>query len=171
MQQTSNHRMEHESVLSITLKGAVAGVAAGWIMDRFDWFAFDHEDPKARRRTENVRPGGMDPAPALADKAAAAIFLLRYVSLDRNGMCAVLADFRRNAFGILATQAVICTTRSASMLSFLSPDEAWTVYPLPVFSMAFTDVFVRTSIPIVLNDSISQPTRSGSNCFSMGSPC
>jgi hypothetical protein len=51
---------------------AIAGAAAVWIMDRFDWFAFDHESPHARRRTEAVRPDGMDPAHALAERAAKA---------------------------------------------------------------------------------------------------
>lgn len=53
------------------LKAAAAGAVAVWVMDRFDWFAFDHEDPHARCRTEAVRPGGMDPAHAFASKAAA----------------------------------------------------------------------------------------------------
>lgn len=52
------------------LKVATAGTAAVWVMDRFDWFAFEHEDRQARQRTEAVRPGGMDPAHALAAKAA-----------------------------------------------------------------------------------------------------
>jgi hypothetical protein len=55
------------------LKAALAGAVAVWVMDRFDWFAFDHEDPQARRLTEAVRPGGMDPAHAFAAKAAAAV--------------------------------------------------------------------------------------------------
>jgi hypothetical protein len=52
---------------------AAAGAVAVWVMDRFDWFAFEHENPHARQRTEAVRPGGMDPAHALAFKTAAAI--------------------------------------------------------------------------------------------------
>jgi hypothetical protein len=54
------------------LKVVTAGAAAVWVMDRFDWFAFEHEDQQARQRTESVRPGGMDPAHALAAKAATA---------------------------------------------------------------------------------------------------
>lgn len=42
-------------------------------MDHFDWFTFEHVDPQARRRTESVRPDGMDPAHALAAKAATAL--------------------------------------------------------------------------------------------------
>jgi hypothetical protein len=52
------------------LKAVLAGMAAVWVMDRFDWLAFRHESPEARQRTESVRPGGMDPAHALAAKAA-----------------------------------------------------------------------------------------------------
>lgn len=54
------------------LRAAAAGTAAVWVMDRFDWFVFKHEDQRARQRTESVRPGGMDPAHALAAKSAAA---------------------------------------------------------------------------------------------------
>jgi hypothetical protein len=54
------------------LMGAVAGGVATWIMDRVDWFMFDHEDPEARRRTERVRPGGMDPAHVVANQIAEA---------------------------------------------------------------------------------------------------
>jgi hypothetical protein len=54
------------------INGAAAGAIAVWVMDRFDWFAFNHVDQKARNLTEAVRPHGMDPAHALAAKAAAA---------------------------------------------------------------------------------------------------
>ncbi len=54
------------------IHGAAAGAIAVWVMDRFDWFAFDHVDPKARNRTEAVRPNGMDPAHALVAKTASA---------------------------------------------------------------------------------------------------
>lgn len=54
------------------LRSAAAGAVAVWVMDRFDWFVFEREDSQARRQTESVRPGGMDPAHALAAKAAAA---------------------------------------------------------------------------------------------------
>lgn len=55
------------------LNVALVGAAAVWVMDRFDWFAFNHVDERARRRTEASRPNGMDPAHALAAKAAHAI--------------------------------------------------------------------------------------------------
>lgn len=60
------------STLADALIGAAAGGAAVWVMDRLDWFAFEHEDPRARKRTQSVRPGGMDPAHVTADKVARA---------------------------------------------------------------------------------------------------
>lgn len=55
------------------LKGAIAGAVGVWAMDRVDWFMFDHEDPEARRRTEAVRPGGLDPAHRAAGQVARAL--------------------------------------------------------------------------------------------------
>src|SRR4028118_837648 len=62
------------SVLAEGGIGAVAGAAAVWVMDRVDWFNFLHVvPPEARRRTQAVRPGGMDPAHVAADKLAQAV--------------------------------------------------------------------------------------------------
>jgi hypothetical protein len=61
------------NLLADALIGAAAGAAAVWVMDRVDWFNFRHEDPMARRRTQAVRPGGMDPAHAGAHAAAEAM--------------------------------------------------------------------------------------------------
>lgn len=52
------------------LKGALAGAGAVWVMDRVDWFNFRHVDPAARRRTERVRPGGLDPAHVAVNRLA-----------------------------------------------------------------------------------------------------
>ena len=61
------------SVVTDAVIGAVAGAAAVWVMDRVDWFNFLHVVPsEARRRTQAVRPGGMDPAHVAADKIATA---------------------------------------------------------------------------------------------------
>jgi uncharacterized membrane protein YagU involved in acid resistance len=65
--------MEKDSGFNGIWKAAAAGVVAVWVMDRFDWLAFAHENPRARQRTEMVRPGGMDPAHALADQVAGII--------------------------------------------------------------------------------------------------
>jgi hypothetical protein len=69
--QTPSNR---SSVLADALIGAVAGAAAVWVMDRVDWFNFLHVVPaEARRQTQAVRPGGMDPAHVAADKLAQAM--------------------------------------------------------------------------------------------------
>lgn len=67
----NNH--DGSSVLTDALIGAAAGAAAVWVMDRVDWFNFLHEDPKARRRTQALRPGGMDPAHVGASMATEAM--------------------------------------------------------------------------------------------------
>jgi hypothetical protein len=54
------------------LKGAIAGAIGVWVMDRVDWFNFEHEDPAARRQTERVRPDGLDPSHVAASKVAEA---------------------------------------------------------------------------------------------------
>lgn len=58
------------SLAADMLKGAVAGAIGVWVMDRVDWFMYDHEDPEARRRTERVRPNHQDPAHNIAGMAA-----------------------------------------------------------------------------------------------------
>jgi hypothetical protein len=55
------------NILSDALIGASAGALAVWVMDRVDWFNFEHEDPTACSRTQSVRPGGMDPAHIVAN--------------------------------------------------------------------------------------------------------
>ena len=67
-------QMEHEqeSVLAGALKGAVAGGIAVWVMDQVDWYMYNHENLEARRQTQRVRPGGLDPAHAIANKVAGA---------------------------------------------------------------------------------------------------
>ena len=52
------------------VKGAVAGAAGVWLMDRVGWFLYRREDPAALRRERAVRPGGKDPAHAAAAKLA-----------------------------------------------------------------------------------------------------
>ena len=55
------------------LMGAVAGVAAVWVMDRLDWFLMEQEPEWARRQTKLARPGGQDPAHVIANRAARAL--------------------------------------------------------------------------------------------------
>jgi hypothetical protein len=58
------------SLTSDLVKGTLAGAAAGLVMDRLDWFMYEHEDPAARHRTQSVRPGGMDPAHVAVNRLA-----------------------------------------------------------------------------------------------------
>lgn len=52
------------------VKGALIGAASLWLMDRLDWFTYEHQDPAARARTDAARPMGMDPAHVLAERIA-----------------------------------------------------------------------------------------------------
>jgi len=61
---------DRDSVLSSTLKGAVAGGIAVWVMEQVDWYMYNHEDSEARRRTQRARPDGLDPAHVMANKVA-----------------------------------------------------------------------------------------------------
>lgn len=55
-------------LLTTALIGAAAGAFGVWALDRLDWWMWRREDPKARRRTVAVRPGGEPPAQALVSK-------------------------------------------------------------------------------------------------------
>ena len=54
-------------------KGAAAGAAGVWIMDRVDWFMVEHGDQEAWRQTQEVRPNHKDPAHNMAGVVAKAI--------------------------------------------------------------------------------------------------
>ncbi len=58
-------------------KGAAAGAVAVWIMDRLDWWMVEHEDQRAWRRTQEVRPNHQDPAHNMAGMVAEAVGLER----------------------------------------------------------------------------------------------
>ena len=57
------------------VKGAIAGAAGVWVMDRIDWFMAEHGDQEAWRRTQAVRPHHKDPAHNMAGMAAEAVGL------------------------------------------------------------------------------------------------
>lgn len=44
------------------IKGAVAGAAAVWVMDRVDWYLYSRGSAKTLAKTIEARPAGMDPA-------------------------------------------------------------------------------------------------------------
>jgi hypothetical protein len=50
------------------LVGAAAGAVGVAVLDRVDWFLWNRQDPAAKRRTEQVRPGGEPPADALVSR-------------------------------------------------------------------------------------------------------
>lgn len=52
------------------LKGALAGAAAVWVMDRVDWFLYNRESPATQAKLRWVRPHGLDPAHVAAGKLA-----------------------------------------------------------------------------------------------------
>lgn len=66
-------RTDGDGVAADMLRGAVAGAVGVWVMDQVDWFNYRHEDPAARRRTQEARPGGLDPAHVMANKVAGAL--------------------------------------------------------------------------------------------------
>ena len=55
------------------MKGAAAGAAGVWLMDRFDWLMVEHGDREAWRRTQAVRPHGRDPAHNMAGSLSEAM--------------------------------------------------------------------------------------------------
>jgi uncharacterized membrane protein YeaQ/YmgE (transglycosylase-associated protein family) len=65
--------MDPTGILISAVAGAAAGVLAVWVMDRFDWFAYNHEPEEARQQTSSARPDGMDPAHIVADKVAGVV--------------------------------------------------------------------------------------------------
>lgn len=56
--------------LNESLKGAIAGAAGVWAMDRIGWYMYLREDPRARQRETEARPGGLDPAHVIANRIA-----------------------------------------------------------------------------------------------------
>lgn len=55
------------------LLGALAGTAAIWVTDKLDQAMYDAEPAEAQRQTVRARPGGMDPAHVVANRAARAV--------------------------------------------------------------------------------------------------
>jgi hypothetical protein len=52
------------------VKGALAGALAVYVMDRADWWMWNQQPEPVRRKIEDARPGGMDPAHVLANRIA-----------------------------------------------------------------------------------------------------
>lgn len=73
MATTAAARADAEGLPADLLMGAVAGAAAIWAMNRLDWFLVGQEPERVRRQTRDARPGGLDPAHVVADRAARAL--------------------------------------------------------------------------------------------------
>lgn len=55
------------------VKGAIAGAASVWMMDRVTWYMYRNEDPKAYKQEKKAQKGGKYVAFVAADKIANAI--------------------------------------------------------------------------------------------------
>ncbi len=71
MQDEGASETDVSNVIAGVVMGAAAGAIAVWVMDRVDWFAYNHESDEARQQTIAARPDGMDPAHVLAEKMGA----------------------------------------------------------------------------------------------------
>ena len=60
-------------MLNEALKGAVAGAAGVWAMDRIGWYMYLREDESALQQELKARPGGLDPAHNIANRLAGAL--------------------------------------------------------------------------------------------------
>ena len=61
------------SVLKEVLKGAIAGAASVWMMDRVTGYMYRNEDPKAYKQEKQAQKGGKYVAFVAADKMANAV--------------------------------------------------------------------------------------------------
>lgn len=55
------------------LKGAIAGAIGVWAMDKVIWAMWDRTDPAKLQQEREARPGGLDPAHVIANRAAEAV--------------------------------------------------------------------------------------------------
>lgn len=65
--------MSRTSFTGDALRGLIAGMAAVYALDKLDQYLYDHQGAAARRQTVAARPGGMDPAHVIANRAAEAV--------------------------------------------------------------------------------------------------
>lgn len=74
MRKTNGYRDGKDGELVTDLmKGAVAGAVGVWAMDKVGWYMWNHEDPQALQKEREARPGGLDPAHVMANRAAEAM--------------------------------------------------------------------------------------------------
>jgi hypothetical protein len=70
--QTAAARQSGGAALDM-IRGAFAGAVATFVMDRVDWFLYDHVPRTARHRTWAVRPEHKDPAHVIASRTSEAL--------------------------------------------------------------------------------------------------
>lgn len=64
---------EDGDVITDMVKGAIAGAVGVWALDKVTWWMWDREDPAALQQEREARPGGLDPAHVIANRAAEAM--------------------------------------------------------------------------------------------------
>ncbi|MBW3631129.1 MAG: DUF1440 domain-containing protein [Gemmatimonadetes bacterium] len=69
-ERTEYRRAENGDLVTDMIKGAVAGAVGVWVMDKVGSYMWNHEDLQARQQEREARPGGLDPAHAMANRAA-----------------------------------------------------------------------------------------------------
>lgn len=60
-------------VLTDMVKGAIAGAVGVWALDKVAWYMWNRENPEALQQEREARPGGLDPAHVMANRAAEAL--------------------------------------------------------------------------------------------------
>lgn len=65
--------IRNAGLVTDALKGAIAGAIGVWAMDKVTWAMWNRTEPEKLRQEERARPGGLDPAHAIANRAAKAL--------------------------------------------------------------------------------------------------
>lgn len=66
-------RIERNGVVGGLVKGAIAGAIGVWALDQVTGWMWEHESARTRQLETNARPGGLDPAHVMANRAAEAM--------------------------------------------------------------------------------------------------
>lgn len=61
------------SLVNNVVKGALAGAAGVWALDRVVWFLWNREEPETLEQEREARPEGLDPAHVIANRIAGAM--------------------------------------------------------------------------------------------------
>lgn len=69
----TSRRTGADALVNDGVKGAVAGAVGVWALDTVTWAMWDRTDPEKLRQEKDARPGGLDPAHVMANRAAEAV--------------------------------------------------------------------------------------------------